>query len=124
MTLCVSVQSIPAIRSIIGTNAKRELDVKRREFIGTTLAAGAAVAGALPATGEENRVTTRIMKLPCEEAFSIPEIVDAASKLAGGVPSMSTGLIAGPLLTPLLDIGEGRIASMDAAGVDMHVLSP
>ncbi|HZF15940.1 MAG TPA: amidohydrolase family protein [Steroidobacteraceae bacterium] len=68
-------------------------------------------------------MSTRVEKLPCEEAFSIPEVIDAASKLAGGVPSMSTGLIGGPLLPILLDIGAGRIASMDAAGVDMHVLS-
>lgn len=58
-----------------------------------------------------------------EEAFSIPEIVEAAREQADGRPSMSSGPIAGPLIGDLLDLGLGRIASMDAAGIDVQVLS-
>ncbi len=58
-----------------------------------------------------------------EEAFIIPEVVAELSRLAGGVPSMKSGPIAGPFMDRLGDIGAGRIAEMDADGVDMQVLA-
>lgn len=58
-----------------------------------------------------------------EESFTIPEIVAELSRLAGGVPSMRSGPIAGPFMPRLLDIGAGRIAEMDADGVDVQVLA-
>lgn len=61
--------------------------------------------------------------IACEEAFQIPEILEAMRKLSGGVPTMSTGPIVGPAVPLLLDIGAERILSMDAAGIDMQILS-
>ncbi|MEZ0244231.1 MAG: amidohydrolase family protein, partial [Sphingomonas sp.] len=61
--------------------------------------------------------------ISCEEAFSIPEIVEATRTQFGGKPSMKSGPIAGPFMPNLLDIGAGRIAGMDAAGVDVQILA-
>jgi len=61
--------------------------------------------------------------LALEEAFTIPEIVEAASARVGGVPSMRSGPIAGPFMADLLDLGPGRVAGMDDAGVDVQFLS-
>jgi len=58
-----------------------------------------------------------------EESFMIPEIVSELSRIVGGVPSMRSGPIAGPFMPRLLDIGAGRIAEMDADGVDVQVLA-
>jgi len=62
-------------------------------------------------------------RISCEEAFSTPEIVAELKRVAGGVPSMSSGPIAGPFMPALLDMGEGRIQAMDRDGVDIQVLS-
>lgn len=58
-----------------------------------------------------------------EESFLIPEIRDELSRIVGGVPSMKSGPIAGPFMDRLFDIGAGRIAEMDADGVDIQVLA-
>lgn len=62
-------------------------------------------------------------RIACEEAFSTPEIVAELKRLAGGVPSMKSGPIAGPFMPDLLDLGAGRIRGMDAAGIDVQILS-
>lgn len=64
-----------------------------------------------------------IKLISVEESFLIPEIIDELKRLAGGVPSMKSGPIAGPFMPRLLDIGAGRIAEMDADGVDIQVLA-
>ena len=64
-----------------------------------------------------------IKRITTEEAFTIPEIVAETRRLVGGVPSMTTGAIVGPLVPLLCDIGAGRIATMDAAGIDLQLLS-
>jgi len=58
-----------------------------------------------------------------EEAFMTPGILDAATRRAGGRPSMRSGPIAGPFMPDLLDLGATRIAGMDAAGVDVQLLA-
>ncbi len=58
-----------------------------------------------------------------EEGFLIPEVMAELSRIVGGVPSMKSGPIAGPFIPRLLDIGAGRIAEMDADGVDIQILS-
>lgn len=62
-------------------------------------------------------------RIACEEAFQIPEILEALRKLYGGVPDMSSGPIGGPVVPLLLDIGAERIRGMDEAGIDMQILS-
>jgi 5-carboxyvanillate decarboxylase len=65
----------------------------------------------------------RVRLFSVEESFTIPEVVAELSRLVNGVPSMRSGPIAGPFMPKLLDIGAGRIAGMDADGVDVQVLA-
>ncbi|MCC7460933.1 MAG: amidohydrolase [Gammaproteobacteria bacterium] len=67
--------------------------------------------------------TRRYRRIACEESFATPEVIAELSRLAGGKPSMKSGPIAGPFMPELLDLGERRIAGMDAAGVDVQVLA-
>lgn len=75
------------------------------------------------AVGRNDVTQTRTRLISVEEGFIIPEVVDELRRLAGGVPSMKSGPIAGPFMPKLLDIGAGRIAEMDADGVDIQILS-
>ena len=74
-----------------------------------------------------------MLKIATEEAFSIPEVADALGRVAlTGDPSLDMPLVrsiygdgaagSNPLLRGLLD-WDARLASMDANGVDMHLLS-
>ncbi|MEI9850273.1 MAG: amidohydrolase family protein [Sphingomonas sp.] len=67
-----------------------------------------------------------------EEAFATPELLAAMRELGPGPDRMlEMGGIWGrlrdnapsALMDALLDLGEGRLAAMDAAGIDMHLLS-
>ena len=98
---------------------------------------------------QPNSGTTRLRKIATEEAFTIPQIADAVRDVVrrGGanldlkllrliydrppevvpaVPSPLAGnrdALASTFLPRLLDLGAGRLADMDANGVDMHLLS-
>ena len=67
-------------------------------------------------------VVERIKAIALEEHFATPSFIEGPGKwLRGrgsGAPARSTRQI-----EQLLDVGEGRIAAMDEAGVDMQVLS-
>lgn len=73
--------------------------------------------------GEPAKGADGIRLISVEEGFLIPEAIEELKRLAGGVPSMKSGPIAGPFIPKLLDIGAGRIAEMDADGVDVQILS-
>jgi 5-carboxyvanillate decarboxylase len=62
-------------------------------------------------------------RIACEEAFQVPEILEALRKLYSGAPDISSGPLGGPVVPLLLDIGAGRIRGMDEAGIDMQILS-
>ena len=117
----------------------------------TIVAATAWPASATPAENERGlRSTvgrTRLRKIATEEAFSIPEVAAAVRDVLrqGGVnldlklltliydsprppsgqaaPVANRDALARTLLPRLLDIDAGRLADMDANGVDMHLLS-
>ena len=71
------------------------------------------------------------LRIATEEAFSIPEVARALRDVAKGTSaSLDVRLIhafygagGSPMLDRLLDIGEGRLADMDANGVTMQLLS-
>jgi 5-carboxyvanillate decarboxylase len=99
------------------------MKLTKREFLQTALASMSSVAGA----ASEGAVTTtsrrNYLRISCEEAFSTSAVVAELTRLAGGVPSMKSGPIAGPFMSNLLEFGAGRIAGMDADGVDVQILS-
>lgn len=70
-----------------------------------------------------NNQNRKFKRITVEEAITIPEVVEELSRIAGGVPSMKSGPIAGPFMPKLVEFGKDRIATMDADGVDMQVLS-
>lgn len=75
------------------------------------------------ALGEPAAEPRRFRRISCEEGFTTPEIVAASSALFGNIPGWASGPIAGPFMPDLLDIGEGRVARMDADGVDVQLLA-
>jgi 5-carboxyvanillate decarboxylase len=97
--------------------------MKRRSFLTTSLASGAAIGLGLTAQSQETVEAAAYKRISCEEGFCIPEIVSALRKASGGVPSAWSGPIEGPFMPALLDLGEGRIRAMDKAGIDMQVLA-
>lgn len=94
--------------------------MNKREFLqaAAVAAAGVNLQGEAMAAAKRNYV-----RISCEEAFTTPDIVAELKRLSGGVPSMKSGPIAGPFMADLLDMGEGRVRGMDAAGVDIQLLS-
>jgi 2,3-dihydroxybenzoate decarboxylase/5-carboxyvanillate decarboxylase len=79
-------------------------------------------------------VTARPRRIATEEAFTIPEVVEALRQLCAS-PSQSADMLllrriyqtadsyqAG-FLAPLLDLESARLADMDAHGVDLQLLS-
>jgi predicted TIM-barrel fold metal-dependent hydrolase len=98
---------------------------------------------------QSNAGRTRLRKIATEEAFTIPEIAAAVRNVVrrGGPnldlkllrliydppldaapagqspPAANRDALARTFLPRLLDLGAGRLADMDANGVDMHLLS-
>lgn len=98
------------------------MKLNKRQFL--QAAAGVATTGiSLNTSNAASAATRSYVRISCEEAFTTPDIVAELTRLAGGVPSMKAGPIAGPFMTELLDMGTGRVHGMDAAGVDLQVLS-
>jgi 2,3-dihydroxybenzoate decarboxylase len=66
-------------------------------------------------------------RISTEETFGISEVYDATADLAEKNPSDEVGLGVPPkgseIVKKLLDLGEGRIADMDAGRIDKQVLS-
>ena len=112
------------------------------------LAATSTAADGRNGTLQSNATKSRLRKIATEEAFIIPEIAAAVRDVVRqGGPNLDLKLLrliydapSGTAVAPaaaggsrdalartflprLLDIGEGRLADMDANGVDMHLLS-
>jgi 2,3-dihydroxybenzoate decarboxylase len=102
-----------------------ESRIGRRPFLkgaAATVTAGLTI-GTQASDGRAAAARRGYRLIPCEEAFTLPEILAEARRVANNVPSMASGPIVGPLVPLLLDLGADRLARMDAAGVDMQVLS-
>ena len=99
----------------------------RRAFLKDAILASSAyaLADAASAQGAGPAGTRRIA---VEETFAIPEVLDALRMLVEREPDREPGLTAPPYVVTdtirdLTDLGEGRIAAMDAAGIAVQVLS-
>ncbi len=93
---------------------------------GVAPGAGAQSADPIPPNPSYQRIAT-------EKAWITQEVVDAYRKFIAGNPTDEPGFMAlggryygsgasSPLLTRMLDIGAGRIAEMDALGMDKQLL--
>jgi len=85
--------------------------MQRREFI-AGVAATVAAAPAAMGNGAHRVIA-------CEEAFTLPEIQAELRRMRGENDTAPVP----PHVRAMLDVGEGRLRTMDAAHVDMHVLS-
>src|SRR4026209_76681 len=108
--------------------------IDRRAVIKGGLLAGAAAAWGVQSAGAES--TLPIRRIATEEGFNIPEVARATARMLPGLVSREPGEaaisgVAGPRpetdgpppwLRQLSDIGAGRIADMDNAGIAMQVL--
>ena len=62
-------------------------------------------------------------RIACEEGFLSPEVLAANARTSvAGIPLITADGPAGGLARLLVDLGPGRIARMDAAGVDVYLL--
>jgi len=88
------------------------------------MAATAATATTRLALSEPTGGSARpYRRIACEEGFLVPEVVAANGKLGDiGIPLITFDGPAAFLANKLCDIGEGRLATMDADGVDMQLL--
>ena len=99
----------------------------RRTFLKEAMLASSAYAVA-SATRAQDAATAPIRRIAVEETFALPEVLDALRTLVENEPDREPGLTAPPYVATdtiraLTDLGEGRIAAMDAADVDVQVLS-
>jgi 2,3-dihydroxybenzoate decarboxylase len=106
--------------------------IDRRAVIQAGLLAGAAWG--IRADGAASRPSLR--RIATEEGFNIPEVAQATARILPGIGAREPGEAAifgvdrprsgdegpPPWLHQLSDIGAGRIADMDGAGIDMQVL--
>ena len=108
------------------------MTMDRRTFLGnSSLLLSAAALGSAPAeAAEQAQPSNRKYRLVAtEEAFSIPEQVNAFRHCKQtlwhdpDVEQWSIFLTSEVLMRRLLDVDQERLAIMDQAGVDMHVLS-
>lgn len=95
--------------------------VDRRSVL-ATMAAGAALAS--PASGATSAATARpYRRIACEEGFLSPGVLAENARASTGALQLITE--DGPaafLARSLVDLGEARIAAMDADGIDMQLL--
>ena len=103
------------------------MDKGRRTFLTNAVFASTTLA-ASKTLSAQNTSTMGFQRIAVEETFTIPEVQDAVRELVERDPDREPGLTAPPYVVTdtirtLYDLGEGRIAAMDAARIDKQVLS-
>lgn len=101
------------------------VDKGRRTFLTHAVLASSALAAAKSVSAQNGREYRRVA---VEETFTIPEVLDAFRELVEREPDREPGLTAPPYvltdtIQALYDLGDDRIAAMDAARIDKQVLS-
>lgn len=112
------------------------MSTDRRTFIGQV--SGSLATAALATHVEARPTPPQVRKIATEEAFATPELAAAWLAVARGDPSASLdnqtainfifnnplpGSNPGRFRRQLLDLDSERLAIMDQAGVDMHLLA-
>jgi 5-carboxyvanillate decarboxylase len=112
-----------------------KMDTTRRALItGAAAAAAGLKLGSAQAAYTTPIVADRFRRIAVEEAFAVPELLQAWRKVveagAPGEPGFTAlmgALVTAPagshIVELLTDIGAGRIAAMDATGISAQVLS-
>ncbi len=101
--------------------------MRRRTLIKAGVAS-ALVAGTTRLTANQEATMGKkahagYRRIACEEGFLIPEVVAANGTLGNiGIPLVTDPGPAAFLAKLLVDIGEGRLATMDRDGIDMQLL--
>ena len=103
----------------------------RRTFLKEAVLASSAyaVVNATQAQQEaQDAEPAAVRRIAVEETFALPEVLDALRTLVENEPDREPGLSAPPYVVTdtiraLTDLGDTRIAAMDAARVDVQVLS-
>ena len=101
-----------------GRMAEEQKGVDRR----TVLGGATALAGTMMASGAQAQARA-YRRIACEEGFLSPGVL--AQNAKASTPELSLITAEGPtaaLARSLVDLGEGRIAGMDADGIDMQLL--
>ena len=75
------------------------------------------------AAASRSRTPARLRTITLEEHFASPAFLDGPGKKLREQPMLPGNAGRRNLVEDLLDLGEERIAAMDAAGIDMQVLS-
>jgi 5-carboxyvanillate decarboxylase len=99
--------------------------VNRRRFLqGTAAAAALTPLAAATADAAASRTPKNYARIPVEECFNIPEIVEQQLKMGPGKHAIQSRLEARrKMYESVLEVEAGRLRDMDAAGVTMAVLS-
>mgnify|MGYP003349288410 CR=1 FL=1 len=99
------------------------MSTDRRAFLQTSLAVpamGAAIAAAEAAPAPSK---AKFRRIAVEETFATHEYLEARLKMVSGPNAVLPPNGQSPSDGKLMDLGAGRLADMDAAGVDFQVCS-
>ena len=101
-------------------------DKSRRKFLRhSAMISTAAALG--PAAVARAATDSEYFRIATEETFGTSEVYDATAAFISGNPTDEVGLGLPPkaasLTQQLLDLGDGRLAAMDAGRIDMQLLS-
>jgi len=101
-------------------------DKSRRKFLRhSAMISMAAALG--PAAVARAATDSEYFRIATEETFGTSEVYDATAAFIAGNPTDEVGLGLPPkaasLTQQLLDLGDGRLAAMDAGRIDMQLLS-
>jgi 2,3-dihydroxybenzoate decarboxylase len=98
----------------------------RRKFLQSSLALPTIASGPALAADAPPRTSSqpqqRFRRIAVEETFATLEFLDARAKLLDPQDSMTAAKL-NPLQKKLVGLGASRIADMDAAGVDVQIVS-
>ena len=98
------------------------MPISRREVIKAGIVAGAAALAPGSGRAQEPQVASN-RRIAVEETFSFPEYFEARRRLNSGTAIGVSSDAFDDIHAKLFEVGEGRLAEMDEAGITIQVLS-